>query len=191
MEEPDNERNIRLWFNAARRIPSISIDAAIERLTYLYTNNKPLDALYYLYVLQTLKALDGSDLAKTKAEGLIKQTHLMARNSPRTDFAYNWLGHGPEMTRLVHFTKLGRFNDELGFYEKDSLLVRVKGKIAKANRPEVGYIELRCGLRAFFVPQRRRAPMSNFGPMDVNKDVDFYLGFSYEGLRAWSVDFVR
>jgi hypothetical protein len=25
----------------------------------------------------------------------------------------------------------------------------------------------------------------------VNKDVDFYLGFSYEGLRAWSVDFVR
>ncbi|HJR09558.1 MAG TPA: hypothetical protein VJ842_20010 [Pyrinomonadaceae bacterium] len=189
LEEPEEERNIRLWFNAARRIATVSIDSAIERLVNLYSTTKPLDAIYYLYVLYTLKAIDGSDTAKKRAEVLIKESQFIARHKPKGGFSFEWMGPGLEMTRLVHYTKLGNIDDTTGFYNDVSPLVRVRGKIAKASKPEAGLIELQCGLTAFFVPQPRRAPAS-FGPQDVNKNVDFYLGFSYEGLRAWSVNLV-
>lgn len=50
--------------------------------------------------------------------------------------------------------------------------------------PQVGEIEVAGGMKAFFVPgvaglQYGRAQ---------NVPVKFYLGFSYEGLRAWSVE---
>ncbi|HEY0172564.1 MAG TPA: hypothetical protein VGB98_16195 [Pyrinomonadaceae bacterium] len=186
LEEPEEERNIRLWFNAARRIAAVSIDSAIERLLNLYQATKPLDAIYYLYVLYTLKAIDGSDFARKDAEIFIKQSQFIARHKPKGGFSFEWMGQGPEMTRLVHYTRLGEIDEAVGFYNNVTPLVRVRGKIAKASKPEAGLIELQCGLTAFFVPQPRRAPNS-FGPQNVNDVVDFYLGFSYEGLRAWSV----
>ena len=95
------------------------------------------------------------------------------------------------MARLVHFTRLGTFDQEKDFYENDRLLVRVPGKIARIDRPEAGLVELQCGLQAFFVPERRRPGATSFiKGRDENKDVDFFLGFSYDGLRAWSVDFI-
>jgi hypothetical protein len=66
----------------------------------------------------------------------------------------------------------------------------VRGKIAEINNPGSGQIELMCGLKAFFVPsQRRRSGSQTFTSQDLNQEVDFYLGFSYEGLRAWNVQF--
>jgi hypothetical protein len=189
LEEPEDERNIRLWFNAARRVKSVTIEVAIERLTYLYSSSKPLDAMFYLYVMYALKAIEGSDIAKGKAESYIKQCQAIARHKPRGGFSFDWLGNGEELTRLVHSSRLGDFNENTGFYQNEILLRKVRGKIVQANKPESGYIELQSGLRAFFVPQRRHKGATNFGSQDVNKDVQFYLGFSYEGLRAWSVAF--
>ena len=47
-DEPDDERNIRLWFNAERRLPTPDIDSAIERLAYWHARSGSLDATYYL-----------------------------------------------------------------------------------------------------------------------------------------------
>ena len=74
-------------------------------------------------------------------------------------------------------------------------MVRVKGRISKYNSPQSGAIEVEdSGIEAFFVPARGNASTSaeeatriDFTKDDVNISVDFYLGFSYDGLRAWEV----
>jgi len=191
MEEPHNDWNVRLWFQAARRIPTISIDLAIDRLRHWRSRSESLDALYYLYVLETLKAIDGSDVAREHAERLLEECRRKARPLRNRTFSFDWLGEGTGMARLVHFTRLGTFDQEKDFYENDRLLVRVPGKIAQIDRPEAGLVELQCGLRAFFVPERRRPSATSFiKGRDENKDVSFFLGFSYDGLRAWSVHLI-
>jgi hypothetical protein len=193
LEEPNDEKNIKLWFNSARRIDTVSIESAIEKFAYLYAETKNLDALYYLYVMQTLKAIDGAEQARINAEKLILEIQQRARHLPNGKYSFDWLGYGAELTRLVHYRRLGQFNEDKNFFENEAPLARIDGKIIKANKPEAGYIELQCGLQAFFVPQpsRHRQDSVLVYPNDINKNVDFYLGFSYEGLRAWGVKFSK
>jgi hypothetical protein len=191
LAEPDNESNIRMWFQAASRLPTTSLEVAINRLANWRTLSDTLDAIYYMYVLHALKAIDGSDVARRDAERLIKECQHEGRLLPNGTFSFQWLGRGPEITRLVHFSRLGEFDEDgSGFYKNEQLLTRVRGKIAEINNPGSGQIELMCGLKAFFVPsQRRRSGSQTFTSQDLNQEVDFYLGFSYEGLRAWNVQF--
>jgi hypothetical protein len=56
--------------------------------------------------------------------------------------------------------------------------------VSHISGPQAGEIEVAGGMKAFFVPgvaglQYGRAQ---------NVQVKFFLGFSYEGLRAWSVE---
>lgn len=62
------------------------------------------------------------------------------------------------------------------------LTIRVAGD-GKSSRP-LNTGAASCGLPAFFVPAK--ADVSKGG--DENARVTFYLGFSYDGLRAWSVE---
>lgn len=191
LAEPDNDRDIRLWFRAARRTPSAAIDSAIERLSYWYARGEATDALYYLYVLQTLKAIDGSAVAKAKAERLIKESRRAARNLEYRTRSYDWLGEGSEMTCLVHYSRLGDWDRDKDFWTNIEPLERVSGLVAVIDRPEVGSIELECGLKAFFVPARAVDEFGHPGfvrERHENKRVSFFLGFSYEGLRAWRVE---
>ena len=55
--------------------------------------------------------------------------------------------------------------------------------MAKIAGPEAGMIETEGGLRAFYVP----AKSGHASSTSVNRRVTFFLGFSYEGPRAWSV----
>jgi hypothetical protein len=49
--------------------------------------------------------------------------------------------------------------------------------------PEAGEVEILGGLKAFFVPGRVGLTEERF----INRAVELYLGFSYDGLRAWDV----
>lgn len=187
-EEPDRDWNVRLWFQAARRLPGTNIDDALELLKYWYSRSHSLEVIYQLYMLLTVKAIDGSDQARLAVEQLLKEGKEKSMKLPNSTFAFDWMGEGEELTRLVHFSRLGEFDRERGFYPNESLLVRVPGTVAKINTGQSGWLELKCGLTAFFVPhERRRAGSVQFVDRDINREVEFYLGFSYEGLRAWSV----
>ena len=59
-------------------------------------------------------------------------------------------------------------------------LTRVRGRVARINGPQAGFIELAGGLEAFFVPAR-----SGLSRGSENTPVLSFLGFSYDGLRAW------
>ncbi|MCO5206225.1 MAG: hypothetical protein M9928_14415 [Anaerolineae bacterium] len=186
-EEPGSERNIRLWFRAIRHHHSADINLAIDRISHWRTTGDSVDAYYYLYVLHALKAIEGSLLEAVKTQGLVEQCARRARNLRFRTRSYEWLGYGRGLQRLVNSTELGEWDPEIEFYTNSEKLVVLEGIIKRINAPESGILEISgSGLEAFFVPARADAAKGR----DENAQVTFFLGFSYDGLRAWSVDLV-
>ena len=183
-EEPANDRNIWLWFQAARRSRGTSIEAAIEKLSYWRANQASVDAGFYLYVLHVLNALDGSSLAVSMARDLIRDCGRLGAGRHNVRHPIEWLGHGKGLRQLVHYSRLGD-NWEAAFAQ-DDLVKSVDGQVARIDGPEAGQVELACGLKAFFVPRRGRDHPYDRGRHE-NELVMCYLGFSYSGLRAWNV----
>jgi hypothetical protein len=60
--------------------------------------------------------------------------------------------------------------------------MEVQGIIDSITSEAAGYIVLKGGLKAFFVPGRLY-----FKGKDENRKVECFIGFSYSGLRAWGV----
>ncbi|MCA9968753.1 MAG: hypothetical protein KC425_00985, partial [Anaerolineales bacterium] len=202
-EEPDNHWNIRHWFEAARRLPDVDIDLAIERLRIWYNKKASIDVLYYLYVLYALEAIEGSRKARTFAERFMQECkqRIVPLQLATQKHSFNWLGRGSGLSSLVHFKEVKSPRSGADWYRDEDgtmLLARIPGVIEHISSPTSGSVELRCGLRVYFTPGfRRHTPGSEevaagtfVAPRDLNKEVDFFLGFSYEGLRAYDVAFL-
>ena len=58
------------------------------------------------------------------------------------------------------------------------------GRIARINNQGSGQIELPSGLRAFFIPSRGGSSGGYLAGQDIGREVEFYLGFSYDGLSC-------
>ncbi|WP_293331042.1 hypothetical protein [Microcoleus sp. CAWBG58] len=185
LQEPESDKNIRLWFQAARRSFKQNIDSAIEKLTYWRANTDALDATYYLYVLYVIKALDGSTLASNNAKELIQESFSKSQLLRNHNFSFEWYGNENEagMKRLVYHQRLGEKDTNADFYKNVSLLTLVHGRISEIKSGKAGKVEMASGLEAFFVPSRE----GYIRGRDENKAVKFHLGFSYAGLRAWKV----
>ena len=183
-EEPDSEHNLRLWFQAFRHSTRPSVNLALDKIAHWRALGDSQDSYYYLYILHVLKAIEGASIESIRAEDLIKQSSSKARNLRNRNRSYEWLGKGEGLSRLIHYTELGEWDETRDFYKETSSLARVKGSIVEISAPEAGKLELKsCRLKAFFVPARSGAAKGR----DMNRSVTFYLGFSYDGLRAWSV----
>jgi tetratricopeptide (TPR) repeat protein len=183
-EEPSNDKDLRLWVQAVRwsKYPP-SLESVIERVSYWKTNSGTLDSVYYLYLFYVLSALEGSAQAKDNAERYIEECRQMARFRRNRTNSFEWLSSGSGVSRLVHHSELGQWQTDIEFWERTDRLVRVQGRVNRVDAPQQGYIEIKGGLFAFYVPARSNHSRSR----SENQPVDFYLGFSYDGLRAWEV----
>ncbi|MBC6420896.1 MAG: hypothetical protein GDA38_04590 [Hormoscilla sp. SP12CHS1] len=183
-EEPSNDKDLRLWIQAVRwsQYPP-SLESVIERVSYWKANSGTLDSVYYLYLLYVLSALQGSAQAKDNAERYMEECRQMARYRKNRTNSFEWLGSGSGINSLIHHSELGQWKTDIEFWERTDQLVRVKGRVNKVDAPQKGYIEIKGGLLAFYVPARSNHSRGR----SENKPVDFYLGFSYDGLRAWKV----
>ncbi len=183
-EEPNSDQNLRFWVQAVRRLKQPpSIEAVIERVSYWKANSNTLDPVYYLYVFNVLQVLEGSVWAREDARRYIEECRQMARFRRNRTKSLEWLGVGTGITRLVYHSELGKWLRDKDFWENTQYLSRVQGRIARIDGPQSGQIEIEGGLYAFFVPARGDYSAGR----SENKLVDFYLGFSYDGLRAWEV----
>lgn len=183
-EEPASERNIRIWFRAIRYSPHQDIDVAIDRVSMWRAQGDSIESYFYLYILHTLKALDGSMIERVRSDDLIQASRVKARNLRNRTKSFEWLGKGSGLGRLKHSSELGEWNEDTDFYSNVEILERVEGRVSQISGPESGLIEITsCGLSAFFVP----AKAGLFKGRDENLRVSFFLGFSYDGLRAWSI----
>ena len=183
-QEPEEDRNVRLWLQGARfQVPPPSLTLAADLIATWRMRGDSLESNYYLFVMKTLEALDGSIIAASEAQRGIETCRARAGFRRDRTRSLEWLGKGEGLQRLVHQDQLGIWDDAAGFYTNPEKLQRIRGIVRKIRAPQSGEIELPGGLRAFFVPAL--AGMS-YG-RDENRSVSIYLGFSYEGLRAWGV----
>ena len=184
LEEPNDRRNLRLWMQAVRRIqPPIGIDHVVERISYWRANSPEIDPVYYLYILYAIKAMDGYILALDALKENLEECRRRARLRPNRTGSFEWVGLGQGLRSLVHYTELGEWSSERDFWEGAARLTRMKGAIASISGPEAGLIELRGGVKAFFVPGKS----GHLRGRDENRAVECFLGFSYDGPRAWEV----
>lgn len=184
-EEPASDRNIRLWFQALRQSSRHDIDLALARLANWAISGDAIEAHFYLYVLHVLKAIEGSMVEQIVAQDLIKNMKQRSHSQRNRTRSHEWLGQGHGLSRLVNSSDLGEWDENIGFYSNCEKLTKVEGRVAKITGPESGEVELdTIGLKAFFVPGKADVHKGR----DENVKVSFYLGFSYEGLRAWSVE---
>lgn len=181
-EEVNDSTSLRLWLRAIRQsqMPP-SLDSIIEKVGYWKANTGSLDAAYYLYVLHTLRALEGSAQGAADAERALEECRQFARLRRDRTRSFEWLGEGAGVEALVHQSRLGVWRDD--FWDSAGVLARLDGRISSIGGPQKGYIELGGGVEAFFVPAK-----SGFqSGRDENVSVSCYLGFSYDGPRAWDV----
>ena len=186
-EEPASDYNLRLWLRAVRTENALSVDRVAEQLAYKRLQNPSVDTTYYLYIMKFLQLESGDLAAKSQASSLIEECTREAQGLSRTTSSFEWLGNDPGLGGLVHVSTLGAWDPEKGFWTKVDQLKRVGGRIASIRNQGAGEIELRSGLRVFFAPARGAIPGGYIAGQDVGREVGFYLGFSYDGLRAWSV----
>ena len=187
-EESDSDQNLRLWFRAARLTGRVSIDRAAETLGLRRLRKSTIDTLYYLYILKFLQADEGALSMADEARELIDECKTVSVTTafPRTR-AFEWLGKQTGLKSLVNISELGEWDSNTGFWSDENLLRRVPGVVSRIRGPASGEIELSNGLIAFFVPSRVMVEGGYVQGLHEGRRVEFYLGFSYEGLRAWSV----
>jgi len=186
-EEPHVDSNLRLWVQAVRETSKPpTTESIIERVGYWRTNANSLEATFYSYVLYALQTIEGSALAIDLANRFIEECKTRTRFNRNRTKSLEWLGKGTGVTRLVHHTQLGNWDRAKNFWDKTALLVRLTGRIAKIDAAQAGQIEVQGGLKAFFVPALGKDRKYLKGQHE-NYAVSFYLGFSYDGLRAWEV----
>ena len=184
LEEPKRDSNLRLWFQGVRYSHSYTVDEIIEKLSYWWANSGALEPAFYLGIMYVLQTIDGSTLSAQKAKYFIEQSSRLVRELPNRHFSVEWLGSGNGLDRIVHHHLLRTWEDE---FEDGSKLALVKGRVAAIRRPEQGLVELESGLKAFFVPGRGYRGDTFLAGRDENTPVRFYLAFTCDGLRAWSV----
>jgi len=184
-EHPYNDRDLRQWLQAVRHAKTKpSIDSLIEKVSYWKANTNALEATFYLYVLYALKALDGLSIERDSADRFMNDSIKLSRTRRNRRNSFEWLGEGNDIGRLVHQSTLGNWNQERRFWSNSSALKRVEGRIINVRGPQAGEIEI-SGLSCFFVPNYN--PEKPISKDDINQRVNFYLGFSYSGIRAWDV----
>ena len=183
-EEPHDDRNMRMWVQAVRRIPDPpSIESVIEKVAYWQANTGSIDATYYLYVLNAVLAIEGSILAGGVANQFLDECRSRSRLRRNRTKSFEWSGPGVGLSKLIHHSRLGNWTRSSDFWENVRPLCRVTGRIARIRGLESGLVQVTPDLSAFFVPAKGCYAIDR----SENQAVDFYLGFSYEGLRAWDV----
>jgi tetratricopeptide (TPR) repeat protein len=188
-QEPQEARNLRLWLQAIRHVqPGPTLESVIEKLVYWKASSGTLEPAYYLYVFYALKtipsaAFAGSTLARDQTKRALEECRALARNRRKRTTSFEWLGPGEGLRRLVHQERLGTWDRGTDFWTDTSALERIGGVISRIRGPEAGEIEIAGGLTAFFVPGRSGHSKGR----SENSPVTCFLGFSYDGLRAWTV----
>ncbi|MFD5450872.1 P-loop NTPase [Streptomyces sp. NPDC003470] len=187
-----SDSDMRTWFRCYRKLEEYDELEALQRFAVLADyRSTSQEAHYYLYVLRFMRWLRNEEQNQQEVERYLTDSKRLARDG-RRQYSYEWVGVGAPTEdgrlsppRLVHFTELGERRPEPELWEHSDKLLRMTGVIKEIEGPQSGWITVGDGrMAAFFVPKDKFRRHS-----DINQLVEFYLGFSYEGLRAWSVDF--
>jgi len=180
-EDPTNEHDLRIWFQAFRRLPEFTYLDALGRLESWAARSDSVEAYYYLYILHFLLWRAKIDRDETNLMAYLRKCKKLAVG--RRTICYEWLALRPDWCPIANRSELGGWDRVTMFYRDRSMLTRVQGSIERIEGGHAGSIRIGEAVSAFWPPSDEfRAPQ------DINAIVNFYLGFSYDGLRAWKVE---
>lgn len=170
-EEPANEKNFYLWFKAAR-FSSVTLADALSKIGRWKAQSTSLDATYYFYILKVFSAIEGYTPDAIDAVKLIKECKNNVPKSKNITFQHEWYGKGNHLRRLKSHKEFDSIN-------KESTLDLVRGYFTDFENMGSGFITIADKIKVFFSPAQAKLSQE-----DLNKEVEFYLGFSYDGPRA-------
>lgn len=185
--EPTNENNIRIWFNALRYsesdVPEIVLDNALSKLAIWKSMADNREAYYYYFILTCIKANEGSSRAEAQIPALMTELRVRTANMPNKNVIYEWLGRGKGISRLFSARRdNGREQEHLAFDDIVSQGDYLTGILIKYSNERKALIS--CdGMEVFFTPSPTGQTPS-VTATDVGKRVRFIAGFSYDGVRA-------
>ncbi len=179
-DNPNDPRTARTWLAAARH-GGATLERAAEVVSNWVEYDDSRDALYADYVVDALRALGGrlSSVAEYERKRDVLRSRTFVFRQRRA--IYDWLGKGTELRQLVH-------RSEVADWDRSSdadppQLARVTGRVEHIHGPASGILRLANGVEAFFVPS-----VANLvADRDLNATVTCLLGFSYDGIQAWTV----
>ncbi|HEV2362540.1 MAG TPA: hypothetical protein VGS21_12625, partial [Acidimicrobiales bacterium] len=175
------EEDYRLWFEAYKLLRGFDLDEALSQLRLWSGRFPSWRAHYYLSCLYFHLWFTGrsNDYEAYRAEQQKSEKYAVGR----TKRSYLWLSQGPQWFPMIADGDLGEWNRSKNFWKSTSQLQRVNGVIEFMRKPQAGEITLAGPATAFFVPS-----LGGFLPgSDENTPVNFFLGLSPEGPRAWDV----
>lgn len=187
----NNSHNIRLWFEAARRIKNIGLTYAIQKITQwvnIANNIDELDAYYYLYSLHAISAIEGSEIGVNQAKRFLEVSKKLSQDRPNRMSSLDWIGKAQGISKLIARGHLGKFQEDTSFFNAQdmSVLAPLIGRVYRIYTGQRGIISA-YGLDFHFTPAPRVGPYQFIQGRDDNLPVIFYGSFSYEGLRAYYV----
>lgn len=190
-QEGAGERDLRMWVQAIRFTTNPpTVPAVLEQVEYWRgREDASIDATYYSYLLNAILAMQGDYIARDALPGLVGTSRARAPRGRTRRLSYEWIGHGRGIEQLVHQSRLGDWRGGAGaggFWENDQLLRRVSGRVRQIQGGQAGEIELEGGVVAFFAPGIVQ-PKPLIHGEDVNRRVEAYVGFTYDGPRAYEV----
>ncbi|WP_415937960.1 hypothetical protein [Streptomyces sp. 039-1] len=183
VDNPRDFTSLREWLQAARFLPA-SLDRAADYVTTWARTESTRDALFYDYVLACLRVLDGQDSAIE--EYRVKLNRCRDRTTGfanRHSTAYEWLGEGQEIGRLVSHLDLKEWNRREG-EPPPAHLARLQGRVSQIKSRASGTIDFGRGIQAFTVPSRAGLVRG----VHENWPVTALIAFRYDGPEAWAVE---
>ena len=139
------------------------------------------EAYYYYFVLICIKAIEGSSRAESVIPDLQEQLKNKTAHMPNNRVIYEWLGAGKGVGRLInaYVMKNGK-SHKRSLEDIEEQACCIEGRISKYRSDRSAQIRA-YNMEVFFSPSGQ---MIQSTAEDINKKVEFILGFSYDGLRA-------
>ena len=184
-QEPNNEANIRIWFNALRYLetnsPELFLDEALSKLAVWKSIGGNREAYYYYFILICIKAIENSSMAESQIPLLLRELKDKTKNMPNKNVIYEWLGKGKGVQRLFNCIDEGKGRVRYDIVaEKGSYLEGVVTHYSSERNATI----TSYGMEVFFTPFPTGQASPSITKEDIGKRVRFIPGFSYDGVRA-------
>ena len=160
----------------------------IEEKVKQYNKNFRLQLVFYSYIVKILQLINGNKDVISEINELKEELSSLSINSLNgKTLAREWLSTDDDSMRtLIHrYNKNLKWDDDNKFFKESSYkyLKKCSGYIKNIYGQNKGYINFN-GIDVFFVPRAK------FTTNDLNRNVNFYLSFAFDGTKAWNVEFV-
>lgn len=179
-------RDLKLWFEASR-ILNFDSTLQVKKITE-WEFKKP--SFYTAYLLMCLYGIQAITGIKSGLDNYVKYKKIIFGRLENKNyskvFCIEWVGMNINTPLLINNRQVGKWNKGKHFFDSTpTKLTRLKGKVTKYLDRNKGFIEIEnIGIEVMYQPGRFDHFSDN---AQKQTKVDFYLGFNYDGARAFEV----